>query len=168
MIPSFPPFSELKVKEALFSMHLYKSPSPDGMNPTFYQGYWHVVGKDVCLACLAILPNMMLPHGLNDIHLVLIPKKKHIETMGNLRPILLCNVLYRIVAKILETKLKKVLSKVVSKFQGAFLLGRSITDNTLLSFEILHFLNRITQGKYGYVALKVDMAKAYDRIEWCF
>ena len=69
-------------------------------------------------------------------------------------------------AKTLANRLKKILPKVISPNQGAFIVGRSITDNVLLSYEVLHYLHRKSQGKVGYAALKVDMAKAYDRVEW--
>ena len=84
-------------------------------------------------------------------HIILIPKKKHIETR---RQISLCNVMYKIVAKALANRLKIFLPTVISQSRGAFIQGRSITDNILLSTEVIHFLKRKTQGKLGYTALK--------------
>lgn len=65
----------MDVKDALFSMHSDKSPGPDGMNPAFYQKYWHIVGQDVTEACLNYITLRTLPAGLNDTLIVLIPKK---------------------------------------------------------------------------------------------
>ena len=70
-------------------------------------------------------------------------------------------------AKVLANRLRKVMLTAVSHTQGAFIKERSITDNILISFEVLHYLKRET-GKHGFVALKVDMAKAYNRVEWGF
>ena len=64
--------------------------------------------------------------------------------------------------------MKKLLAKMIPDSQSAFLSGRLITNNILVAFETLHFLKRKTQGKLGYMALKLDMSKAYDRVEWVF
>lgn len=71
-------------------------------------------------------------------------------------------------AKVLGNRLKLQLPKVISQAQSAFVSGRAKTDNLLITHEVLHYLNRKTQGKVGYAALKVDMAKAYDHVEWVF
>ena len=75
---------------------------------------------------------------------------------------------YIIVAKAVANRLKKILPGMISPTQNAFIPGRAVTRNILISYEMLHFLNSKTQGKHGYAALKVDMVKAYDRIEWGF
>ena len=86
--------------------------------------------------------------------------------MVDLRPIYLCNVIYKIVAKVLANRLKVVLPNIISPTQCAFVTCRSIYDNILISNEILHYLHRKTQGRVGYAALKVDMEQAYNRMEW--
>ena len=146
-------------------MLIDKSPSPDGMNPAFFQKYWHIVGSKVSSTCLSVLTHNIMPDGFNDTHIVLIPKKQHVESMGDLRPISLCNVIYKIVAKVLANRLRKVMPTVASHTHGAFIKERLITDNILISFEVLHFLTRKTQGKHGFAKLKVDMENAYDRVE---
>ncbi|KAH9730036.1 reverse transcriptase domain-containing protein [Citrus sinensis] len=162
------PFTTLDVKEALFSMHPDKSPGPDGMNPAFYQKFWHVVGKDVTEACLSYITNRAFPEKFNDTLIVLIPKHTQPEQLTDMRPIALCNVLYKIVAKMLANRMKLVLGEIISDSQSAFVPGRAITDNILISTEIIHYLKRKKQGKAGTAALKIDMSKAYDRVEWSF
>lgn len=98
------PFEEKEVKAALFSMHPDKSPGPDGMNPAFFQNYWDITGRHVISSCLNFLNNGFLPVHLNDTSLVLISKKKNPEFMTDLRPISLCNVLYKIISKVWQTE----------------------------------------------------------------
>ena len=74
-------------------------------------------------------------------------------------------MVYKLIAKVLVNRLKLILPYVVSDSQSGFLSGRLITDNVLVAFETLYFLKWKTQGKDGYMALKLDMGKAYDRME---
>ena len=77
--------------------------------------------------------------------------------MTDLRPISLCNVVYKIAAKVMANRLKEVIDKVISETQTAFIPGRLISDNIMISFEIMHYMKRKTQGKMGWMALKLDM-----------
>lgn len=85
--------------------------------------------------------------------------------MKDLRPILLCNVVYKLVPKLLANRLKKVLSKCVSEEQSTFVEGRSILDNVMLAIEIIHALKRKAKGNNAQLALKIDISKVYDRVD---
>lgn len=106
--------------------------------------------------------------GMNDTSLVLIPKNSNPSLMGDLRPISLCNMLFKIGSKVLANRMKLVLNSVISENQRAFIPGRLISDNMMISFEVMHYLKRKTTGKTGSMALKLDLSKAYDRVEWKF
>lgn len=157
-----------EVKAALFSMEPDKAPGCDGYTPGFYQNCWHIVGRDVTKLVNNFFREGKLPNCLNDTILVLIPKKKSPVGMGDLRPITLCNVLNKIIGKVMANRLKMLLPLVISENQSAFMKGRLISDNVMISFEVLHYLKRKQQGKTGFMALKLDSSKAYDRIEWVF
>ena len=90
------------------------------------------------------------------------------ESMKDYRPISLCNVVYKIIAKVLANRLKKILPYIISESQSAFVPGRLISDNILIAFETLHHMKFMKGGQQSYMALKLDMSKAYDRVEWAF
>ena len=127
------PFTDEYVQNAVLDMHPDKSPGPDGMNLAFYQKFWHVVDTDITKACLRFIRDYSFPDGLNVTSIVLIPKKKQPEFFIDVRPISLYNVLYKIVANMLANRMKMVLGSIISNSQSAFVLGRAISDNVLIS-----------------------------------
>ena len=89
-------------------------------------------------------------------------------SVSNYRPISLCNVLYKIFSKVLANRLERILLSIITEHQSAFTKNRLISDNILVAFETLHSMNTHKSSKHGYMALKLDMSKAYDRVEWSF
>lgn len=86
--------------------------------------------------------------------------------MSHFRPISLCNIIFKIVSKVLANRLKQILGNIISEYQSAFVADRVITNNILISFETLHYMKFKRQGNTTHMALKLDMSKAYDRVEW--
>jgi hypothetical protein len=101
------PITEEEVKIALFQMNPSKAPGPDGMSALFFQKYWHVIGTDITSAVLDCISSRKLLKSVNYMHIALIPKVANPESMGQFRPISLCNVLYKLVSKVLVNRLKQ-------------------------------------------------------------
>ena len=162
------PFTSDEVWAALESIGDLKAPGADGMPSIFYKQFWQLLGERVKKEVLEVLNGGDMPQGWNDTIIVLIPKVKQPEKLKDLRPISLCNVLYKLVSKVLANRLKKILPDIISPSQSAFVPGRMITDNVLLAYELTHHINNRRRGAGGLAAIKLDMSKAYDRIEWPF
>ncbi|RVW64393.1 LINE-1 retrotransposable element ORF2 protein [Vitis vinifera] len=103
--------------------------------------------------------------SLNTTFLVLIPKKGGDEDLGDFRPISLLGGLYKLLAKVLAIRLKKVLGKVVSEDQNEFMKGRQILDASLIANEVVDFWQK--RKEKGLIC-KLDIEKAYDNINWSF
>ena len=160
------PFTKAEFRDATFSMHPDKCSGPDGYNPGFYQHFWTLCGDDIFKDCCAWLTAGHFPSDLNITNIALIPKGSMQVSMKDWRPIALCNVLYKIISKILANRLKTVLPQCISDNQSAFVPGRSILDNAMVAIEVLHFMKAKTRGEDRHVALKLDISKAYDRMDW--
>lgn len=102
------------------------------MPALFYKKYWHIVGEEVIVYVLNILNNKAPIEQINHTQVVLIPKKKVYTSTKDYRPVSLCNVMYKLVSKAVSSRLKSVLSEVISESQSAFVPGRLITDNVLV------------------------------------
>ncbi|KAL5752846.1 hypothetical protein ACOSP7_023036 [Xanthoceras sorbifolium] len=88
--------------------------------------------------------------------------------MSDFRSISLCSVIFKVISKALTTRLRGVMDSFISSSQSAFIPGPIITDNSIIGFECLHALKRKVKGKKGFLAAKLDMSKAYDRVKWDF
>jgi len=160
--------SDSEIREAMKSINGGKARGPDGFSATFYQSYWHIVGSDVVKDVRDFFTTNHLHPRQNETHIRLIPKVTGPRTVAEYRPIALCNTHYKIIAKIVTRRLKPLLPQLISKTQSAFVAGRAITDNVLITHETLHFLRTSEAKKYCSMAVKTDMSKVYDRIEWSF
>lgn len=138
------------------------------MPAIFYKKFWELVGEQVVREVLQVLNGGPMPEGWNETTVVLIPKVKKPESVKDLRPISLCNVLYKLFSKVLANRLKKILPQVISPAQSAFVPGRLISDNILMAYEMMLYIKQKRKGVKGWTAVKLDMSKAYDRVEWQF
>ncbi|XP_013739903.1 uncharacterized protein LOC106442805 [Brassica napus] len=160
--------SAKEIKKALFAIHPDKAPGPDGFSASFFQANWDAVGPAIVAEVREFFITGSMPAMINRTHVRLIPKGQNAIKVADFRPIALCNVYYKIISKLLSLRLRPVLSGIISENQSAFLPGRAIADNVLITHEILHYLKTSDAKKHCYMAVKTDMSKAYDRLEWNF
>ena len=97
--------------------------------------------------------------------LTLIPKEANVSTPKKFRPISLCNVLYKIITKVIANHLKPLLPSLISPEQTGYVEGHQILDGIILSHEVIHSL-KIT--KKPSMMLKLDLSKAFDKLNWNF
>ena len=162
------PFVWEEVEVAIKKMAPLKALGLDGMPPIFYQTFWLDIGMEISDVVLSCLNSSTFLRSINHTFITLIPKVANPETVAQFRPISLWNVIYKLLSKVLVNKLKPTLNSIISEAQSAFIVDRVITDNILIAFETLHHMKTQCSGKTGLMALKLDMSKAYDRVEWVF
>ncbi|KAK1587186.1 hypothetical protein Q3G72_010418 [Acer saccharum] len=158
--------TEEEVKRAVFSIPMDSSPGPDGFGSEFYMSCWDIVKDDVMDAAVDFFQGTPLSRFYSSSFIVLIPKVDNPASFDKFRPISLCSVAYKIFSKIIVFRLTDLVEKLVSHEQGAFIPGRSIFENITLAQEMVHSLHKKMIG--GNVMVKLDMAKAYDRVNWSF
>ncbi|GKC06324.1 reverse transcriptase domain, reverse transcriptase zinc-binding domain protein [Tanacetum coccineum] len=143
-----------------------KSSRPDGYTAAFFKGAWKIVGSDVVNAVKEFFVNGKLLKELNHTVIALIPKIQNPTRINDFRPISCCNVLFKCISKIIANRIKGSLMHLISPNQSAFVPGRSIADNILLTHELMH--NYHLDRGVARCAFKVDIQKAYDTVDWGF
>ncbi|XP_019256398.1 PREDICTED: uncharacterized protein LOC109234797 [Nicotiana attenuata] len=156
--------TEKEVKDAVFALSSESASAPDGFSGLFFQVCWDIVGLDIHSLLVLFFEGSPLPKSITHTNLVLLPKKPQVQTFSDLRPISLSNFVNKIFSRVVHDRLEKILPSLISLNQFGFVKGRSIFENILLTQEIVTDIR--LRGKPANVVIKLDMAKAYDRVSW--
>jgi hypothetical protein len=158
--------SEQEIFSVLSNIGSTKALGSNGFTTLFYKKYWSIV-KDVVLSSIwDFFENHHLQREQNHMFTTLIPKQLGAFYVHQFRPISLCNIIYKIISKILANKFKG-LHHFISPHQSAFVPTITIQDNTIMAHKHFHTVNSNT-GRGGLMAIKIDMEKAFDRMKWNF
>eukprot|EP00253_Pinus_taeda_P004529 PITA_04529 len=152
---------EEEVREAIWSLHPDKAPRPDGFPISFYREYWTMIKKDLLKMIRWVMKKGKMGGFTNSTYVALIPKENRPSSFSRFRPIPLCNSAYKIISKILASRLKPHLPSMISENQGGFLPNRQISDSILLVQEAIH--SSLSRKEKGFF-LKLDLANAFDRV----
>eukprot|EP00253_Pinus_taeda_P035656 PITA_35656 len=154
-----------EVEEAVRSMPNDKAPGPDGFTINFYKACWEIVKNDIWEIVEDSRRSKTLLKSLNSTFIALVPKVEEANTPEKFRPIALCNVIYKIISKVIANRLKMVLPGIISQEQSGYVEGRQILDNILLAQEMIHSLH---SRKIPGMLLQLDLSKAYDKVSWTY
>ncbi|XP_019183220.1 PREDICTED: uncharacterized protein LOC109178127 [Ipomoea nil] len=153
-----------EVKAVVMQMNSTSAAGPDGFSGAFYKACWDIIQDDVVSKVRSYFAGREFTRAITHTSIVLLPKKPSPEIFADYRPISLCNFSSKLITKLMVVRMATVLPRVLSPQQSGFVAGRSITDNVLLASEMCHGLSLQNRD----IVLKLDMAKAYDRVSWFF
>lgn len=145
-----------------------RAPGPDGFTASFYHQFWNVIAPDACLMVKRFFATGKMEPSINNTNICLIPKFPGAADMCNFRPISLCSVGYKLISKIMCLRLQSCLDGIISESQAAFVPGRQISDNIFVAHELISALHSKKDCSEKYVAIKTDISKAHDHVEWSF
>lgn len=158
-------FTKEVIEEAVNGCDSDKCPGPDGYNFKFRKKCWSILYEDIFNFIDEFYSKANLPKAVLASFLSLIPKVDNPQNFEEFRPISLVDCLYKIIAKMFSNRLKKVITRLVSKCQKTFIPGRQIQYGVVVPNELVDMAVR---GKRRCILLKVDFEKAYDNVNWKF
>eukprot|EP00253_Pinus_taeda_P032686 PITA_32686 len=154
-----------EVEEAVRNMPNDKAPGPDGFTINFYKACWNIVKQDIWEIVEDSRRSKTILKSLNSTFIALVPKVEEANTPEKFRPIALCNVIYKIISKVIANRVKMILPGIISQEQSGYMEGRQILDNILLAQEMIHSLH--SRKEVGML-MQLDLSKAYDKVSWTY
>lgn len=161
---SFDSSSMEEVEEAVWGCEGNKCPGPDDFNFNFIKSCWNTIKDEIHQVLLQFHKNGKLPKAFTSSFVTIIGKTKNPRGLNEFRPISLIGCIYKIIAKILSSRLKGVFPGIIAPSQTAFLQRRQILDRVLVANEIINVAkNKKRRSAYMF---KVDFEKTYDSESW--
>ncbi|GLT67469.1 hypothetical protein SLA2020_397770 [Shorea laevis] len=161
------PPTDAEILATIKSMKAWKAPGPDGLHAAFFQKFWELINPKLCPEIRMVFDNANIPDSWNRSFIALIPKIPNPEMVSQFRPIGLCNVVYKVVTKIIVSRMRNFIDNLISPLQSSFIPGRNGMDNVLILRDLVHSFTK-RKGREGDMIVKLDLEKAYDRLEWGF
>ena len=161
MIPS-----EEEITQVIFSMPKNKAPGPDGFPVEFYLENWSLVKDSTVAAIREFFLTGHLLKGFNATAICLIPKVVGADQLTQFRPVACCTTIYKVITRLISTRLKMFIGQAVQANQVGFIKGRLLCENVLLASELVD--NFHVEGDTTRGCLQVDLTKAYDNVNWDF
>ena len=158
-------FLEDEIRAVVWECGSEKSPGPDGLNFKFIKQFWMLMKPDISRFIAEFHANGVFLRGSNTSFIALIPKKRYPQNLNEYRPISLIGCVYKIVAKLLTNRLKKVLPEIIDERQSAFISGRQLLHSVVIANEAVEEAKR---SHKPCLVFKVDYERAYDSISWEF
>ena len=131
------PVTDKEIKDTLFDIRDDKAPGPDGFSSAFFKKAWNIIGFDVCEAVKEFFRSGRLLKQINHAAVVLVPKNANASRVEDFRPISCCNVVYKLISKIIAQRLSPILEDLVDSAQSAFIPNRIMVENIYLVQELL-------------------------------
>jgi len=135
------PVLKKEVRSAVFSMKSSKAPGPDGFQPIFLKHFWEKIGDDIWRLVHTAFNMGTFNASIAKKLIALLPKESNPQRLKNFRPISLCNVILKVIKKVLVSRLRPFLAELISPLQSSFIPGRGTTDNAILAQEVIHFIH---------------------------
>ncbi|VFQ60086.1 unnamed protein product [Cuscuta campestris] len=154
-----------EIKKVVWELNPNAVSGPDGYNGVFFRTCWSIIKEDVVKASQEFFMGLPIPKSFGSTFITLIPKKD-CKSFSDFRPISLSTFMSKINSRILTSRIQPLLSKIISKEQAGFQKGMGVEDQVLMTCEMAHSLD--TKCESGNAIIKLDMVKAFDRIEWGF
>jgi hypothetical protein len=159
------PITQEEVDQSLRDTPIGKALGPDGFTPDFFHHCWSIIREDVWEIIEDSRRSGQVLQALNATFLTLIPKENHTTSPSHFRPISLCNVIYKLLTKIIATRLKPILPFIIFRNNLVMWKAGQILDSVILAHEVIHSLH---STKSPGMLLKLDLSKAFDKLSWSY